>query len=369
MTFSTGKAVKKWLGQGKDIHFISELLKKPITECVEAYYDYMGWNWTFTNSAKKIMSLIKKKKPIHIYGVTGSGKSFTIKAIAKHLKMDTIVSYATLSDELMNDWGELPNEEADHLFVLEGDAFYWRSYAMIKYYIQNAVAPIVIITTKKDKPTKWITKLVEQVKVFPPTREEMFNYLIRINPNWDGNIDAIYDNSGDMRVTWRNFLYNKRYKTPENVEKLDAKKVAYKILTGKASYSDFENCNHPWEWVIGWISYNCVNFYEGSNLSKVHEKLAWIDKNKFNYKKGYMIRCLLELPKADKKGYMAFPPFKSKKKEEDKQESDTIITKFKAQPNKKKYAKTTPVFADEVKEDDKKDDFDFDDDFGDFLLI
>jgi len=367
---NVGKTVKKLLGQGKTVSEISTMLnsmgyKYSVQDCIDEYYSLMGWARVISErSGNEVMKAILNREKIHIYGSTGVGKTFTIKSIAKELDLDTIVSYARLNEDLVNDWGTSPFEDDDKLFVLEGDAFYWKAYGIIKNYITKSKSPLVIITIGKDTPTKNVTKLVKQFKIFPPTKSEMQHYILQFDPNWEGDIDKIYDR--DQRITWRNYLYNRTEKTPKWEEDVDAKNVAYKILKGTATYEDFEKSVHPWHFVLGWISYNAKNFYSGKKLEKVLRTLAWIDTYKFNYKNRYLIQMLLDLPKAEKKGFMVFPPYKIKPKtEEDKvEEVDYVIEKYKVKPepkSKKKKGKQKKI----VEEDDE-DEFD---DLGDFMLI
>ena len=364
-----GKTVKKWLGQGKNITEVSASInalghKCSIQECIDAYYDYMGWHRIFSErSGDEVIRAILNREKIHIYGGTGVGKTFTIKSIAKELDLDIIFSYARLNENLAADWGATPFEEDDKLFVLEGDAFYWRAYGVMKNYIVNSKSALVIITTGKDTPTKNITKLLKQFKIFPPSKDEMEHYILQFDPNWTGDINKIYDR--DQRLTWRNYLYNKTEKTTPYEGVIDAKTISYKILKGTATIKDFEKSIHPWHFVIGWISYNAKNFYSGKKLEKVLHSLAWIDTYKFNYKQQYLVQMLLELPKAEMKGFMAFPPYKNKTKvEEDTvKKVDYVIEKYKLNPKPKPKKKGKQK---KIVEEDDEDDFD---DLGDFMLI
>lgn len=369
---NVGKTVKKWLAQGKDISEISAILhnmghKYSIQECIDAYYDYMGWRRVISErSGAGFIKAVMNREKIHIYGSTGVGKTFTVKSVAKELDLDMILSYARLTDDLVADWGTTPYEEDDKLFVLEGDAFYWRAYGVVKNYIANSKSAVVIITTGKDTPTKNITKLVKQIKIFPPSKDEMQHYILQFDADWEGDIDKIYDR--DQRITWRNYLYNKNEKTAPYEGIVDAKQIAYKILKGTATIEDFDKSIHPWHFVLGWISYNAVNFYSDHKLKNVLSTLAWIDTYKFNYKQRYLIQMLLELPKAEKKGFMSFPPYKSKTKVENKTETkDYVIEKYKLNVKKKPKKKASPKLINTIKKPvEVEDDFD---DLGDFMLI
>lgn len=364
-----GRTVKKWLGQGKDIVEISSILttlgyKYSVQDCIDAYYSLMGWMRVIPErSSQELVKAILNKEKLHIYGDTGCGKTFTIKNIASELNLDLMVSYATTNEELVADWGTEPYEEDDRLFVLEGEGFYWRSYAVIKDYILNCKSALVIITTKQDTPTKNITKMVKQFKIFTPSKTDMQTYISQFDPNWDGDIDKIYDR--DQRITWRNYLYHTQNKSAPSEGIVDAKNVAYKILTGKATYSDFEKCIHPWNFVIGWISYNASNFYYDDTLKDVLNKLAFVDTYKFNYKRRYLIQILLELPTAEKKGFMTFPPYKLTPKEEDEkvETSEYVIEKYKVNKPKQK-----PKSSKRFKQTTLIDEEEFDD-LGDFMLI
>ncbi len=371
--FNLGKTVKKWFQQGKDVVQIYSILnssghKCSVQDCINAYYDYMGWQRVIPErSGREIITAIMNRGKVHIYGSTGVGKTFTINAIAKELKLDMVVSYARLNEDLIKDWGTTPFEEDDRLFVLEGDAFYWKAYGVVKDYIARTKSAMVIITTQQKTPTKNITKLLKQFKIFPPSKTDMYDYIIQFDPNWKGNIDKIYDR--DQRITWRNYLYNKADRTPPFEGFMDAKTIAYKILKGTATREDFDKSVHPWHFVLGWISYNAMNFYNknGRRLEEVLSTLSWIDTYKFNYKKEYLIHVLLDLPPADKKGMMVFPPYKLNKVKEDKVETkEYVIEKYKKKGVKKtkKKPKQTKIVEESVEDED-----DFEDDLGDFMLL
>jgi len=372
---NVGKTVKKWLASGKNITEISTLLHSmghtySVQECIDEYYDYMGWRRVISErSGAGFIKAVMNREKIHIYGSTGVGKTFTVKSVARELDLDMIISYARLNDDLVADWGTTPMEEDDKLFVLEGDAFYWRAYGVVKNYIVNSKSAVVIITTGKDTPTKNITKLIKQIKIFPPSKDEMQHYILQFDPNWTGDIDKIYDR--DQRITWRNYLYNKNEKTAPFEGVVEAKTIAYNILKGKATYEDFEKSIHPWHFVLGWISYNAVNFYRGDKLKKVLSSLAWIDTHKFNYKKRYLIQMLLELPPAEMKGFMTFPPYKPKEKEEKIEAKDYVIEKYKikAKPAAVSYEKKQKKQKKITEPVEEVEDEDFWDDLGDFMAI
>lgn len=344
--FNLGKSVKKWLQQKKDIAFIAELLDTPVSDCINAYHDYMGWGRTLTEkSGKDLMTLILQKKKVHIYGGAGCGKTFSVDVIAKELDLITNISYARNDEDLVADWTDVPFTDDDQLFVMEGDNFYWKAYGTIKHYITNSIAPIILITTYPGTPTKNITKLLTQLKIYPPTRSEMEQYILELDPLWEGNINKIYDR--DQRITWRNYLYNKRDKTPPYSETIDSKKMAYKILVGKATIEDFKKNIHPWIWTIDWLGYNATNFYYGTKLKNVLQRLAFVDAHRFSYKKIYLQQILLDLPKAQRKGHLGFPPYKRVKEEVMKEEPLYKISKYKIKKRTKKTAKFAETSIDD----------------------
>ncbi len=61
----------------------------------------------------------------------------------------------------------------------------------------------MVITNGKNKPTKNITKHLKQIKIYPPTKSDVSNWLKLI-----GSIkkdDEVYDK--DWRKVIRNFLH------------------------------------------------------------------------------------------------------------------------------------------------------------------
>jgi len=337
------------------------MIKRPVSECITAYHNYMGWASVIPERySRDLKKMILQRKKLHIFGDSGVGKTHTIKAIGNDLNLDVVISYARNDEDLAIDWGDLPFTETDYLFILEGDQFYWKTYGLIKNYVENSKSPIVIITQAKGKPSKNITKLVSQFQMYPPTKEEMNKYFLTLNPNWKGNINLIYDR--DQRKTIRNFLYNKRDKTEGSLKKIDSKKLAYLLLTGRATPKDFENCFHPWYFVLGWLSHNSRSFYiTNDSYKKAQLLILWLDTYKFNYKKKYLIHTLInELPKAQRKGILNFPPYRPKKKKVEKEVEESKITVVRH----KKKDMDKPIYRKKKIEEQ-----DFDDDIGSFLLL
>ncbi len=361
-----GKMVKKWIGQKKDIFSVCRLLSKTPNfsnltpeECLKEYSQYIKYFNIKSNTSENVEKLLKENKKLHIYGETGSGKSWLIERVADKLGLNLIKSCPRSENDLLLDFGNFPFEQdTNSVFVMEGDAYYWRKYGLVKKYIEDSVAPVVIITIGKGTPTKWITKLLTQVKVYSPMEDDVVRFIQYIYPNFDLlNLKNVY--SRDWRVVWRNLKYG--FSTPQKKlareEKYDAKTLAYKLIKGTAVYSDFDKCEHPISWVLNWLGYNAVNFWSGVNLRKNLYKITWCDAHKYETNSDFIKNELLTLIPSVEKGYMAFPPFK-KKEEEKKEEKDYKISHYKTRitPKRSKKKKETEYTG-------------LEDEIGDMMLI
>lgn len=362
-----GKSVKKWLGQGKNIDEISVLLKKSPEECYSAFQRYMG-RTPISKQDNKLVDLIKNREKIHLYGETGTGKSYLVRQLSNLLGMDMVLSSPRSEDDLLKDFADTPFIEDRMLFVLEGDGYYWRKYGLVKKYIEDSKSCVIIITEKKETPTKNITKHLTQVKKLPPTRSEVMSFLKTYvnNINHDeiieDSIEDCYDK--DWRKVWRNFRYGKE-ETAKLKKQIDAKTVAYKIMKGEATLEDFDNCKHPLSFILNWLGYNLHSFYENKNtLLRNLNIVSYVDTNKYNLKKSYLLPLLLEISPMEKKGFLNFPPFKPKKKDEKKvEESNYSISLIKQKKVKKRAKKSVSVEnLDSYLEDES-------DDLGDFMLL
>lgn len=356
-----GRRVKKLLGQNITLETIAKIInenrkgKLSPKRCLDLYYQYMGIVNPTAIASNDLEYLIKSKEKIHLFGETGSGKTYLVEQIADLLNKPLIVSYARKEEDLVQDFGNLPFEQdIDAIFLLEGDAYYWRKYGLVRKYIQESNSAFIIITTYKTTPTKNITKHLTQVKKFPPTKEEVAKYFSVFDgktytPN-DAFIKKIYDKN--WYKVWRNYNWGRNkdeYETIEDAESISSKEFVYLLLKGNATYSDFERCEHPLIFILNWLGYNLSNFYvKKSTYQKAMSIVSFVDRNKYNLKQDYLVHFLLEkFPSLEKKGYLSFPPFQKVKEEEKESEYEVSKNKKEAQQNVKK-----------VKEE-----------LGDFLLI
>lgn len=354
-SFDLGRAVKKWLLQEKNYNEIAEVLNSTPEECIEAYRSFMGFSPSY-KSSDNLEHLIKTKQKIHIYGGSGVGKTYIIKHLANKLKLQLFVSYPRTEEELVSDFSDYPFQKGDNIFVVEGDAFYWKKYGTIKKYILDSKTAFVIITEGKDTPTKNITKIMNQVKVYPPTRIEVLEWVLSSIDDKEkakNIVSNIYDK--DWRKVRRNFLYKRKetFKSKEK-ETLDARGVVYKLLKGNTTIEDFDNCIHPLSFILNWLGWNTPNFFDGQKLRYNMELVSFVDANKYSLRKEFLERVLLKYLPANRKANIYFPPFK-RNKEEEKEEKPYDIMSFKkrkaSKPKSKKEKKT-------IKEE-----------LGDFLLI
>lgn len=342
-----GKIVKKWIQQGESLDFVANLLSCTPQEAYSDYLHYTKQGMYFGKTAINMVSdtrfflkqVIAQNKSVHVYGNTGCGKTFNVKKIANELNLDVHVSYATLEEELAKDFGDAPLQQSDSLFLLEGDAYYWRKYGLIKNYIENSKAPFVIITIGKDTPTKNVTKLLQQVKIYPPTRSEVLELATTLNRNFDErDLVRVYDK--DWRKVWRKIRFGTDSVKNKQNKFYDAKTLAYKLVKGEAVLEDFDNCSHPVSWVLNWLGYNAENFWKGKVLKYNFDIISWSDSNKYNFKQIYIKQALLQLIPTEVKGFMRFPPFKKQKKQEEEIGNYSIKkfkkTKAKAPIRKKK---------------------------------
>lgn len=330
-TMPLGRRVKKLLMQNLNWTEISKICGKPEIICRDAYASFMG----LKINNPKLHELINSKAKIHVYGESGSGKTYTVINLLKRMKIkNVIVSTPRSESDLVHDFEDLPFQEGlDIAFVIEGDNFYWKKYGLVKKILKESPYCVIIITIGKDDPTKWITSLVKQVKIQNPTQSDVLKYIKSVDPDWSGNILEIYDR--DWRVVMRRLDYGFLHDdTLDKTQWIDSKVLAFKIIKGNAKIEDFDRCVHPVSFVINWIGYNAKNFWVGKSLIKNLDTISWCDANKYKLKEIYIKNALLDLIPSLQKGFMAFPPYK-KKKEEKKEEEKIIIRKVKLDVKKK----------------------------------
>lgn len=355
-SFNLGKAVKKWRQQGKSFEKIAVLLQETPNECIDAFNKYMGLNVRKIKSSINLETLITKNKKIHLYGSSGVGKSFSIEQIAEKLGYQVFVSFPRSEEDLAKDFGDGPFIAEKNIFVIEGDAYYWKKYGLVKRYIEASKTPLVIITNGKNTPTKNITKLLTQVKMYPPTRADVAEWLKSLDgKDSDVYINLVYDK--DWRKVIRNYSLKRKGTTGTNKEKkIEAKQLAYLLLKGTATAKDFENCRHPLPFVLTWLGWNTPNFYTGERLRFNMELISWVDVNKHMFSQSYLINALLRYIPTSKKGNFYFPPFKRNKTGKEVKQLDYEISKY-----KKKKTTTKPK--------EKKPYKSIADELGDLLLI
>lgn len=351
--FDLGKAVKKLSLQGKSLEYIANLYNSTIDECFFAYQKFMGITPT-SKESKELEKLIKNNKSVHVYGETGSGKTTLIKEISSKLGFSIRAVYPKSENDLLTSWGDDPFEELPVIFVLHGDAYYWKKYGLVKKYISENRSPIVIETTDKSTPTKNITKLVVSVKVHSPTRSDVSKFLKSLGS--DTPVSEVYDK--DWRKVWRNYLYGKKIE-PNKKDKFDAKTMVQKILKGTAQYSDFDDCIHPLSFILNWLGYNAKHFYDKS-LKRNLDIISFVDAHKYNLKLPYLRSLLLQLPRMEKKGELVFPPYKMVKESEPVEEVDYEINLIKRKKNIKKQIAQKPILEFFEEEED---------DLGEFMLL
>lgn len=316
-----GKRVKKLIGQNKfTMTEIARICNCSIEECTNAYESYTGKKILASfllagNKRQKneLRKLILNNSKVLLFGNHGVGKSSLPKIIADKIGWRVINSYPRNNEDLLKDFAQLPLQTKNTIFVIEGDLFYWRSYALINHYIQESKNPIIIIVNDKKTVHGTIEKNLVKMKLNSPTKTDVEEFIRKKYPDWDGNINDIYDS--DMRITLRNLKYGFKSRSQTQEEKLDSQQVTYKILTGKCCRKDIENCGHPISFILNWLGNNVHKFYEDEN---VFDDISFVDAHKYNYKKKYLDGMLLNIPKQQKRAKMSFPPIKFKPKKEKK---------------------------------------------------
>lgn len=319
---NVGKRVKKLLGQDMNLDTIAKIVNRNRTntltpkQCLDKYYTYIGKVNPTARASAELDKLIEQKEQIHLFGTTGSGKTYLVERLADLLNMTLVKSSARKEEDLMSDWGNMPfkKEDARLLFVLEGDGFYWKKYGLIRKYIQNSNYPMIIITTDKDTPTKHITKHLKSVKKFPPRPHEVADYFSKYDgENYtkdDAFIKKIYDK--DWRKVWRQYKFGtEQYTKRKEVEQISSKRFSYLLLSGKATKKDYDRCEHPLSFILNWLGHNCKKFYSDSHdYHRAMSVINFVDKYKYDMKQEYLPNVLIEeFPEADLKAYLTFPPF------------------------------------------------------------
>lgn len=254
----------------------------------------------------EVRKLILQNQKILLFGDVSVGKSSLVKEISTEIGYRLVLSYPRNDEDLLKDFAQLPFETKKTLFVIEGDSFYWRSYGLVNHYLQSN-NPIVIIVNLKDTVHKTVADQVVPIKLYPPTKQDVEEFVRKRYPNWNGRIEDVYSN--DLRITLRNIKYGITSYVPQQLEPLNSQQVSYSLLQGTAKREDIENCSDPQIFVLNWLGNNVHKFY--SNKKKLDD-VSFVDSYKFDYKKKYLDGMLLTLGKANLRGKMKFPPIKFK---------------------------------------------------------
>jgi len=310
-----GRRVKKLIYQNRYLlPEIARLCNSTVEECVSAFEGYTGEKilpeFLIVGNEKQkteLRKLILQNQKVLLYGDNGVGKSSLPRLIANEIGWKIKYTYPRNTEDLLKDFAQLPLQTKETIFVVEGDYFYWRSYALVNHYIKESKNPIIIIVDKKETVHGSVSKQLVHLKLQPPTPNDVLLFLRKKYPEWSGNIKDVYDK--DMRITLRNVIYGIKSYKPQFDEKLTAQKVAYNIIQGKATRKDIENCKDPLLFILNWLGNNSHNFY--SELDTI-DNVSFIDTYKYNYKKNYLNGILLNINKADKRAKMLFPPIKYK---------------------------------------------------------
>jgi len=314
-----GKRVKKLVYQNRfTLPEIACLCNSTVEECTTAYENYTGKkilaSFLIAGNEKQrnqLRKLILNNEKILLFGEHGVGKSSLPRLIASEIGWQIKYSYPRNTEDLLKDFAQLPLQTRNTIFVVEGDSFYWRAYALINFYVKESKNPFIVIVNKKDTVHATVAKQMTPLKLQAPTRKDVEQFVKKKYPDWQGDIEDIYDS--DMRVTLRNILSGIKSFKPIEEEKLSSQQVAYKILTGKCEKKDFENCEHPFIFILNWLGNNLHKFYSSVSPS---ENLSFVDTYKYDYKQKYLNGILLNFGKHDKRAKMNFPPIKFKPKEE-----------------------------------------------------
>jgi hypothetical protein len=346
-----GRRVKKYIGQNRyTMREISRILDSSIEECMMAYESYTGKKILASflivgnkRQRENLEQLILQNQKILLYGDNGVGKSSLPKLIADKIGWKIKTSYPRNTEDLLKDFAQLPLQTRNTIFVIEGDLFYWRSYALINHYIRESKNPIIIIVNKKETVHGSVTKQLVPLKLQNPTKADVKEFIEQKYPDFKGDINDVYDS--DMRICIRKILYGIETYKPKEMEKLDAQQVAYKIINKKAKREDIEKCIHPYLFVLNWLGNNAHRFYEEYDFI---DDVSFVDSNKYNLKKKYLDGILLNLPKKQNRGKLIFPPIKYKEKKE--KEEDWSSGKKKG----KKTKTPTKVKTTEKKETTKQ---------------
>lgn len=344
-----GHQVKKLVWQNKyTLNEIARICNSTIEECTEAYENFMGHRLPATfllacseTQKKEFIKLILQRNKILLFGNNGIGKSSLPRLIAKELGWRLVSSHPRNNEDLLRDFGELPLKTKNTIFVIEGDSFYWRSYALINHYIKESKNPIIIIVDKKDTVHGSVAKQLINFKLLPPSKKDVEIFLRKKFPSWKGDINDVYDS--DMRITLRKVKFGLERWKPSEKESINSQQLAYNILNGKATDEQFDNCSDGYATLLftnNWLGFNFHTFYDSM---RIMDNISFIDSYKYNYKKVYLKGMLLGLPNASKRGKMIFPTpkFKPPKEDEDEWEHKKIKKRKKEIKKQKTITKFT----------------------------
>lgn len=255
-----------------------------------------------------------------IYGKHGIGKSYATRRIILQLGLEEMISYPLSQEDIVRDFGVAPQTPNKVCFIIEADSLSKKTYRIINSYLNSSKNPLVFIALSKNSLHANLLKKLDCIEFKPPTHEEVA-YFLKQAFNWEGNISTIYDE--DIRVVMRRLLYDRNYKfSLEELDEVQAEKVAFDILRGYAGFDSFEKYHKPFNWVLNWLAHNLKKFFP-RDKKKLFENLSiisWIGSQLFIGQEPsiYLKGLLLQMEHSRRMGKLQFPPqaYKEKKKKE-----------------------------------------------------
>lgn len=231
-----------------------------------------------------------------------------------------------LSD-IVKSFGRGPFHTNTNVYVIDVDSLPKKKYSILFKYVTEAIRPIILVASSKDKVHKKVLSKIKTVCFNPPTPLEV-EKLLKQCFAWDGDIRDIYD--PDMRKILTRIRTGALIPRIEETEEHSAKNTAFMLSTGHKV--DFTQVNEPFWWVLRWLAYNqglklpSRPRLQLENLAKLSE----IDARKFSHSEVYLQEMSKHLNHSPRRAYFHFPPWNKKvvAKEEKK------IVKLKKKPVK-----------------------------------
>jgi len=268
---------------------------------------------TFTSSKKseQLVNLLKGKKKlaVFIHGDIGTGKTFTVKTIAKELNyklIDSTSSTLRNKEELEKIHQQVQSESFEKIIYLFDEAETIRDFKTLEFIVRDSFHPIFIVTHKDQDIPPAIKRRCQTFKTQKPNLTNLVAVVKEvgkerdIEPNFSRIIPGV-----DFRTAINCALYNSEpFKEETIFEQVSS------IMTGKDEGTNLIRRPFIYENIpLIWLIDNLQNFFHGRRMIEQMELISNADliKNNNILKYGHrstQLYARTETPYYVKRSYM-----------------------------------------------------------------